>query len=117
MDRMGQAARVGCPFCFEWIPAPKRTFDVYSPEGAKGGRCQCGAVFVVDETGKSGGLALLDAQTLLCDGDTERAIQLETDVHVEVKTRDFVSPGAAHRGHSYLTPKVWFVRAINPDER
>ncbi len=109
MDRMRKAARVGCPFCFEWIPELEQTFDVYSPEGAKGGRCECGAVFVLDETGKAGGLALIDAQTLLCDGDTQRAMTLETDVHVEVKTRDYKSVG---QGHSYMPPKLWFVKLI-----
>lgn len=83
-----------------------------SPEGAKGGRCECGAAFVVDETGRSGGLALIDAQTLLCDGDTQQAMRLETDVHVEVKTRDYRATGAGMRGHSYLRPKIWFVRRI-----
>jgi hypothetical protein len=110
---MRAAARVGCPFCFEWIPKPRLTHHVYSPEGAKGGRCECGAAFVIDETGKSGGVALLDAQTLLCDGNTQEAATLETGVHVEVETRDYRAPGAGMRGHSYLKPKVWFVRRIS----
>lgn len=109
---MRRAARVGCPFCFEWIPEPTRVVEVYSPEGAKGGRCECGAAFVIDETGKSGGLALLDAQTLLCAGDSAEAATLETGVHVEVETREWLSPGAGRRGHSYLSPTVWFVRRI-----
>ena len=105
--------RVGCPFCFEWIPSPSHQPNVYSPEGALGGRCECGAAFVVDETGHSGGLALMDAQVLVCDGDL-RGTKLETGRDVDVETRDLVEQvrGRPIRpaGSSYLTPKVWFVR-------
>ncbi len=112
-ERMQQKLRVGCPFCFEWIPAPKNLSGVYSPEGAVGGRCECGAAFVLDETGKSGGLALLDAQVHLCDGDIARGTTLETDIDVEVKTRKYqgsVNSVGMRRGNSYLTAKIWFVR-------
>ena len=56
-ERMRRAARVGCPFCWEWIPTPTQEKDVFSPEGCLGGRCTCGAVFVIDETGRLGGQA------------------------------------------------------------
>ena len=85
MDRMRRAARIGCPFCFEWIPKPKRVQAVYSPD--------------------------IDAQTLLCDGDAQAAAALETDVHVKVETRDYTGPGGV-RQHAGLTPKVWFVKRI-----
>lgn len=109
-----KAFRVGCPFCWEWIPTPKKQTNVFSPEGSLGGRCACGAVFVVDETGRSGGQALMDAQVLLCDGDLDRAMTLETDVHVEVRNRPVQAqagaPTRGPQGGSYMTPKVWFVK-------
>ncbi len=109
-ERMQQAVRVGCPFCFEWIPTPKRVADVFSPEGALGGRCECGAAFVVDETGRSGGLALMDAQTMLCDGDTVAAGTLETGVHVDVETRPYQGMGHSQRGRAQVGRLVWFVK-------
>lgn len=108
-DRMRRAVRVGCPFCSEWIPTPRRMTEVFSPEGALGGRCQCGAVFVVDEIGRAGGLALIDAQTLLCAGDTVAAGRLETGVHVDVETRPYLAMGATAR-RQRGGPTVWFVK-------
>ncbi|MFC1610331.1 hypothetical protein ACFL6C_05185 [Myxococcota bacterium] len=112
LDRVRQAMRVGCPFCFEWISDPRTVSEVYSPEGALGGRCACGAVFIVDETGRAGGQALMDAQAFLCDGDVSRALKLESGVHVDVETREYYGkPNSAGIGRGgYLTPKVWFVK-------
>jgi len=88
--------------------------EVYSGEGALGGRCSCGAVFVLDETGRSGGQALMDAQTLACDGDLDRALKLDPKRDLEVKTkmiREQISrSGPSLPGHSYLQPKVWAIK-------
>lgn len=112
--RKPRTFRVGCPFCWEWIPTPKTQLNVFSPEGCLGGRCECGAVFVVDETGKAGGQALLDVQALACDGDLDRAMTLETGVDVDVETRPVQAQARSlsrgPQGGSYMTPKVWFVR-------
>ncbi len=62
IERHLQSTRVGCPFCWEWIPKPEQMIAVFSGDGCLGGRCSCGAGFVIDETGHSGGQALLDAQ-------------------------------------------------------
>lgn len=106
--------KVGCPFCWEWLPAPKTFFNVFSGEGCSGGHCSCGAVFVVDETGKSGGQAVLDVRALACDGDLDRALKLETDTDFKLKTKVFQSEGntpfgRAH-GHPMLKPKIWSLK-------
>lgn len=52
-----------CPFCKEFVSHPE---PIKTATGeCIGGRCGCGAVFVVDETGHNVGEAYLDALTLL----------------------------------------------------
>jgi len=65
----------------------------------------------VDETGKSGGQALLDATALACDGGLDRALELSSGVDYELKTRPLVDPSqrAGRGGNSYMEPKVWFL--------
>lgn len=112
--------QVGCAFCWEWVPQPQRV-SAYSPDGALGGRCECGAFYVVDETGKLGGQALLDITTMACDGDTERALKLESDVHYELRAKPLVerdprqaSGGPALRASLAARPKVWFLKLKPP---
>ncbi len=117
-ERMQKSNRVGCPFCWEWIPTPQQQFMVFSGDGALGGRCECGVAFIVDETGKGGGQAMLDAQALACDGDLDRAMTLSSGEDFEVQNRPYRGPintlGGRSGGHSYLTPKVWFVKLKSP---
>ena len=106
------AFAAGCPFCEERLPAPASLTGVFSLD-ATGGRCPCGAFFVVEETGRLGGQALLDAQALACDGDLDRALapdlrDLETKSGpLAPQGRSFGSP--ARRG-SPTEPRVWAVR-------
>ena len=106
--------KVGCPFCFEWLPPPQTRHDLYNPEGTECGQCECGAYFVIDATGRSGGQALLDAQVLICDGDLERALAIDCEKELEIKTRNLrevtTRKGRVIHGHAYLQPKVWAVR-------
>lgn len=106
--------RVGCPFCWEWLPAAALQLRVFSGEGCRGGRCPCGAAFVMDDTGRSGGQALLDALALLCDGNLDRAPGLQENVDYELRTRTCQQSRSRQaeqvRGHSYLPPRVWAVR-------
>jgi hypothetical protein len=114
IERVREKARVGCPFCWEWIPTPKTVFEAFSADGCLGGRCSCGAAFVVDETGRAGGQALLDAQALVCDGDLDRALKLSSGADYDVQTRPYHGPTATvagrRRGHGYMQPKVWFIK-------
>lgn len=65
-----------CPFCGAALPRSRRR-----PSNATsvlpGGRCSCGACFVVDPTGRNGGHALLEALEDACGGDRERSQLLE----------------------------------------
>jgi hypothetical protein len=67
-------------------------------------------VFVLDETGKSGGQALLDALALACDGDLDRALRLDSEKDYELKTKPLRESRFRIQGHSYLAPKVWALR-------
>ena len=119
MRRRRKEPRPTCPFCATEIPTPELRFDVYSSEGCLGGRCSCGAAFVIDETGKSGGVAVVDLQTLISDGDLSRAMKLETGRDIEIETRPFPRrsmPSALPRGgYSHLTPKIWFGKLIESE--
>ena len=112
--RRGQKVSITCAFCRELVPEPRVKHDVFSGSGRLGGRCECSAVYVIDETGKDGGLALLDAQALACDGDLDRAMTLDSGVDFKLKIREVVGrtrtgPGRA-RVSGYLAPKVWFLK-------
>jgi len=106
------SARLSCPFCWEWVEEPASLPNSYSGD-AVGGRCECGAVFAIDSTGKSGGLTLLDCMTLACDGSLDAALELESGKDYEVKTKPYQSSGntlGRMRGHSYLQPQAWFLK-------
>ncbi|MGC9017058.1 MAG: DVU0298 family protein [Caldimicrobium sp.] len=63
-----------CPFCEKPISKP-----AYLPVGFSGyeaGVCECGAVYVVDETGFSRGAVFLEALFIACGGDLELALNL-----------------------------------------
>ena len=60
-----------CPFCGAALPRPKRRAGATSL--LPGGRCTCGACFVVDPTGRNGGHALLEALADACGGDRARS--------------------------------------------
>ena len=95
-------------------------FDGFSADGCLGGKCSCGAAFVVDETGHSGGQALLDAQALVCDGDLDRALSLSSGEDYEVETRPYQGPtnSLAGRGYGkgYMQPKAWFIKLTKKPE-
>ena len=109
--------KIGCPFCWEWLPTPKRMTNVFSGGGGIGGHCECGAVFIVDDVGKFGGQALMDARALACDGDLDRASEIEEGVDYELKTKTFEKrPDDYNRpmmSHPYLQPKVWAIKLIS----
>ncbi len=107
--------RIGCPFCWEWLPSPKPLTNVFTAYGCQGGRCaECGAYYVVDDTGKSGGQALLDVQAFACDGDMDRALLIREGVDFELKTREYGGESASQnnyvRGHSHMQPQAWVLR-------
>jgi hypothetical protein len=87
---------------------------VFTPDGCLAGGCSCGAVYAVDETGRLGGQALLDAQAVLCDGDLRVAMTLESGRHVDVRSRPFpvqsIRDGARRFERTSASARAWFVR-------
>jgi hypothetical protein len=111
---MRRAKQILCPFCREEVPAPRRVMAVFTPEGCLAGHCSCGAVYAVDETGRLGGQALFDAQAVLCDGDLQLAMTLETGKQVDVRSRRFGAQAIRHGGGRFNrtadNARAWFVR-------
>jgi len=87
---------------------------VFTPDGCLAGRCACGAVYAVDETGRLGGQALLDAQAVLCDGDLRLAMKLESGRQVDVQSRPFpvqtIRDRASRFNRTSASARAWFVR-------
>jgi hypothetical protein len=117
-QRIRRARQVLCPFCKEQVPAPRRVRAVFTPEGCLAARCSCGAVYAVDETGRLGGQALLDAQAVLCEGDLRLAMTLETGKHVDVRSRPFgiqkIHDEASRFNRTSGSSRAWFVRRRTP---
>ncbi len=98
---------IRCAFCREVVPKPRKQDGVFSVEGCKGGRCEhCGAVFILDETGKNGGSALMDGLVLLCDGDMDRALSLQAKVDYRVAAT--ADPSLRSNPH-HISSKIWFI--------
>jgi hypothetical protein len=60
LRRTGERAK--CRFCGRSLPRPKKRDDALNPN-LPGASCPCGAFFVVDPTGRNGGVALMEALT------------------------------------------------------
>ncbi len=105
--------------CGMRVATPEHTWDVHSSEGCRGGRCSCGAAYVLDETGSRGGQALLDVLTLLCDGGLDRAMSLDSGVDYETKPLPYVRSAASEASGWRVTPsrqpKIWFARLKSDD--
>ena len=112
--RMRKARQILCPFCKAKVPKPRRVMTVFTAEGCLAERCSCGAVYAVDETGRLGGQALLDAQAVLCDGDLRLAMTLETGHQVDVRSRPLgaqtIQDGASRFNRISGSARAWFVR-------
>jgi len=111
---MRKTRQILCPFCKKRVPAPRQVTTVFTPGGCLAERCSCGAAYAVDETGRLGGQALLDAQAVLCDGDLHLAMTLETGKHVDVRSRPFQSQtlaaGTSRFNRVSRSARAWFVR-------
>ena len=107
--------RVGCAFCWQWLPDAERV-QAYAVGGAWGGRCECGAFYVADETGRLGGQALLDLTAMACEGDGDRALALENGVHYEVKTKPMTDrdPRYERAQGTVGGPTVWMLKLTGP---
>jgi hypothetical protein len=111
---MRRASQILCPFCKGKVPAPRRVMTAFTSGGCLAERCPCGAVYAVDETGRLGGQALLDAQVVLCDGDLQLAMTLESGKQVDVQSRPLgvqkIRGGSSRFNRTSGSARAWFVR-------
>ncbi|MDA8170103.1 MAG: hypothetical protein M0Z59_10480 [Nitrospiraceae bacterium] len=70
-----------CPFCGR-VPESPQKIDMQFGETC-GGRCECGAIYVYDETGRMLGEAFVDALALLYGGDYDAAFSASEDDYEE----------------------------------
>jgi len=108
-----------CPFCDKRVPRPTPIEEL---TGVSGGTCDCGALFVADETGRGGGQALVDGLTLLCEGDVTTAMGLCVGADYELKDIGYrprthsMEPPRPGRGRSFGVPRLYFFKRCT-DER
>jgi hypothetical protein len=115
-----RSPKLVCPFCDDLLPEAEMRFDVFSGEGCQGGKCKCGAAYALDEIGRAGGQAILDAVAILVDGDLDRAMSLKADLDYQVESRPFTfGPARFSSGFSQPTaalPKIFAAR-FTKDEK
>ena len=111
---VGLSAYLSALWGAPWLPTPRRVREVFTPDGCLAERCACGAVYAVDETGRLGGQALLDAQAVLCEGDLDQAMSLETGKQVDIRSRpcpvQTIRGGGSRFKRTSASARVWFVR-------
>ena len=105
LRRSGERAK--CRFCSRTLPRPKPRGEVFTPL-LPGGSCPCGARFVVDPTGRNGGVAILEVLTDIVDGDRDRA-------NFMIRGKDFEEyiENYEPHGHSFITGFKGYRRGMN----
>jgi hypothetical protein len=117
MSRKGEPVR--CPFCARQLARPA-AIDHGPGEVALGGRCACGALYLLDASGREGGQRLVDGLAALCAGDIARAMSLRAGVDYEVHGLGYnprghcLEHGCARRGGAFGLPKLWCFRLLAP---
>jgi hypothetical protein len=107
-------APVTCPFCEAKVPRPTQEPSTKIGSDTLAGFCPCGAVYVADETGKGGGQALMDGLTLLCEGDVDRALDLQFGVSYKMEKFGYrprthsLESRMPRKGGAYGLAKIWF---------
>ena len=74
-----------CPFCEKRIPRPRPRKSFSTDDAFDGGRCDCGALYIVDITGKAGGVAFVEVLATMCDGDLDAGMKLRADVDYKLE--------------------------------
>lgn len=77
-----------CPFCDRLFDRPH---EIKTKLGNRfsGGRCECGAVYVFDRTGRNLGEAYVDALTFACNDDWEAAWELTPEVDYQIESLEY----------------------------
>ena len=105
-----------CPFCEEKIPRALPRESVSTEDRFDGGACPCGAIYILDLTGKAGGVALLEALASVCDGDLDLGLKLRADVDyklIQVPYNPRTHSLDPKRGRaSFGQPMLYFCRRL-----
>ena len=115
LRRTGERAK--CRFCSRSLPRPKRREEALNPN-LPGAACRCGAVYVVDPTGRNGGVALIEA---LQDAS---GLQ-QSDAALLLRGRDYEDyiENYEPRAHTFITgfkgyrrgmARIYLVKLLNP---
>lgn len=102
-----------CPFCERPLSEPEEIMSRFG-NMISGGKCGCGAVFVYDRSGHNLGDAYVDALSLLCDDDMDKAWKLVPEKDYEVlelsynSRRNKFGRGGVSRGRP--SPMYLFVK-------
>ncbi len=91
-----------CPFCGGPFKRPEVLTGDFTD--FLGGRCDCGAVYVNDVTGKNLGETLMDCLVFACDNDWDRAQSLEPEVDYDEFTISY--DDQAHVIHTSLRQRM-----------
>jgi hypothetical protein len=97
-----------CPFCKAPVPRPSA---LAGSSTARGGRCGCGSIYLLDASGREGGEIVLEGLAHLCGGDLDRAMALRGGIDYRIE-----SVGYNVRGHNaepirrggFGRSKLWF---------
>ncbi len=101
-----------CGFCLRKLKKPRPREDTFSADTPLGGQCSCGAGWVIDPTGKSGGQSMLDALSIVCQGDVSRAMALTVDEDYEVKETLFKGLRVMKNANP---PRIWAARLMEKE--
>ena len=119
MKKRGEAPT--CPFCQQTVARPCAVelteIDGLAAEH-QGGRCACGALFLLDATGREGGQLLMDGLAALCGGDVDQALSLRADEDYALSSVGYNprmhTTVPQTRGRSFGQPKLWFFKLLSP---
>ncbi len=115
--RFDRYRMLSCPFCGRGMEEPVKIQMRFGE--TTGGRCECGAVFVYDETGHQLGDAFNDALALLYGEDYDAAYAAgEGDYEEEIITHEKRSNRYVQDGSAFGTsPKYLFLKKTNKAQK
>jgi len=112
---MAKAQPLQCPFCDNYLARPVE-INFKSMEFT-GGICRCGAVYLLDRSGRNLGETYMDALTFLCRDDIEKALSLsEEDYETVDLDYRYDSNTTGRRGGVGKSSKILFARLHVMDE-
>jgi len=98
-----------CPFCSKEISRPSRAFKAKHTT-FEGGHCLCGAIFLVDSTGRNMGEVFMNAMSILDIADKMYESEYESNYYAYDQFNHHIikkkKKAARYRGNKILFVKV-----------